>query len=310
MKKILTASAIMALCLAVGPLGIAQADTILSKDPAPLIYTYSTNTDAGVGPWVDVLQGGSAPFFETYGMKLTHGDGKAILDIYTKWGGAAYAPNVSALGGGTVPIFGADLFIDTTNDTIRNYNMAIRLNSNTVSGNSSSGMGNVYTFPNWTGQTGISQGFNTAIDSVVTSQEYMLAVANNYIYGGQFGFGKASLVPVNYTGNNQTDTTNVAWNYYDTSSANPFYPGTNSNFPQQQNIIDYWVISVTLDGINGLDLSNGLDLVWGTGFCGNDTAEITVGSGVVPLPGALVLLGAGLVRMVVYGKRRRGQVDA
>jgi len=61
--------------------------------------------------------------------------------------------------------------------------------------------------------------------------------------------------------------------------------------------------------VNGIDLSMFLTqpdfFVHYTFSCGND---YMVGQGKVPLPGAVVLLGAGLFRLAAYGRRRRAEI--
>ncbi|MEJ2673382.1 MAG: hypothetical protein P8168_14525 [Deltaproteobacteria bacterium] len=58
-------------------------------------------------------------------------------------------------------------------------------------------------------------------------------------------------------------------------------------------------VAIDLGDISGLD-PGAFDFIWATRTCANDTAE-----GKVPLPGALILLGAGLVRLTAYARRRR-----
>jgi len=48
------------------------------------------------------------------------------------------------------------------------------------------------------------------------------------------------------------------------------------------------------------DMSKGWNFLWATGTCANDTA-----TGQVPLPGAILLLGAGLARLAAYARRKR-----
>jgi hypothetical protein len=58
---------------------------------------------------------------------------------------------------------------------------------------------------------------------------------------------------------------------------------------------------IDLSKLPGFDMSKGWNFLWGTGTCANDTAQGMV----VPLPGALLLLGAGLTRLAAYAQRRR-----
>ena len=64
-----------------------------------------------------------------------------------------------------------------------------------------------------------------------------------------------------------------------------------------KNAIPDYLITIAF----GQQFAPGFELLWGTAECGND---IVHEPSVVPLPGALLLLGAGLVRLVAYRRKK------
>lgn len=98
----------------------------------------------------------------------------------------------------------------------------------------------------------------------------------NIIYGGKFDQSNPQWIPVQVT-SPDTTTTSVVW-------------------------------TIPLDGLNNrvqIDLTplnlttTAWSFVWGTATCGNDGI-----SAAVPLPASVLLLGAGLLRLAGFGRRR------
>jgi hypothetical protein len=188
------------------------------------------------------------------------------LTIYTNWGGAAF----TTLGAQT-----ADLFIYQGSTVFAVGLRNTRLN-------------NVYD--------------GSSYDTSITWNNYYFPTTtqtNNGVYGGQYG-GKittpgplppnaivdesnAKFVPVQAKGS-PIDTTTVGW-------------GTHT--PDTDKKWDSYV-TIDLADIAGFDYTKNYRFVWATGTCANDTAQ-----GTVPLPGAVLLLGAGLTRLVAYARRRQ-----
>ena len=129
MKKLLTISTIIALCLAFGGLGIAQANTLYFVDPPPYIQEYQTSASGAptaVSPTtiVDKLDDAAHPY-QTYGAKLVYNSSSdEKLYIYTTLGtvGSVGSSFTEPIGGKTV--VPADLFL-TNNVTGTQY--AVRL---------------------------------------------------------------------------------------------------------------------------------------------------------------------------------------
>ncbi|MDD3579839.1 MAG: hypothetical protein PHW74_02325 [Desulfobacca sp.] len=67
-----------------------------------------------------------------------------------------------------------------------------------------------------------------------------------------------------------------------------------------KNAIPDYLITVAFPGQPSM-LTAGFELLWGTAECGND---IVHDPNVVPLPGALLLLGLGMIRLMVYRRRK------
>lgn len=123
--------------------------------------------------------------------------------------------------------------------------------------------------------------FNASIlgAGVPTTSQDLFAASGLY-YGGRYDYATGNLkVPVLGTGSDTGKTAAVTW-------------AAAGNDP------DY-SIAVNLANVPGFDPTS-FAFLWGTGTCANDTA-----AGKVPLPGALLLLGAGLVRLANYGRRKR-----
>jgi hypothetical protein len=208
---------------------------------------------------------GKASDFNTVGAVLS-GD---ILTIYTNW-----SPALDKYAGMT-GINTADLFIDINCDG--HFDYAIGLD----------------TLKTWCApaRAGKVYQINGAQD-YQTSQQIMQSYHYNNEYGGRYdrnnGIGSKDPqpVPVLATGDPlQNISVVVNWGAGDHGASN----------------------SVAIDLTNLLPELNGNDwsFVWGTGTCANDTIQGCYHCDPTPLPGALILLGAGLVRLAAYGRRRR-----
>lgn len=162
-------------------------------------------------------------------------------------------------------VVAADLFIDAGADGIWDFAIGMR----NVSGDNR--LGNVY-----------------YIGTHKTSRD-LFKSHTSLIYGGQYdtdgnpsnGY-QAADVPVE-AGGTSFDTTTVTWT------------GT----------LDPRTVQITLTGITGFNPNAAFSFLWATGTCANDTALASFTAGNVPLPGALLLLGAGLARLAAYARKRR-----
>jgi hypothetical protein len=61
-----------------------------------------------------------------------------------------------------------------------------------------------------------------------------------------------------------------------------------------------WQVDLITGGLFQDDPNGVFCLTWGTSTCANDVVQ-----GCVPIPGAMVLLGAGMVRLAAYSRRKR-----
>jgi hypothetical protein len=61
-----------------------------------------------------------------------------------------------------------------------------------------------------------------------------------------------------------------------------------------------WAVNVVTGGLYQDDPHGVYCLTWGTATCANDVVQ-----GCVPIPGAILLLGGGLVRLAAYARRRQ-----
>jgi hypothetical protein len=103
---------------------------------------------------------------------------------------------------------------------------------------------------------------------------------NGLGYGGQYDYASPKLVPVEATsGLIKTDASMVS---YDAVSGHP------------------WSYEISID-LNKIAPNFAFtDALWGTATCGNDTFQAHV-----PIPGAILLLGAGLAGLAAYARRRQ-----
>jgi len=269
MKKLLTISTFIVLCLAIGTIGIAQADDIIYRvDPPPYIVTWTTHPSDGIPQattgTVDVL----GPEFQSYGAKIDYTNNK--LYLYSLFG-PGQTDNLS-----TTPakaIVAADLFLSDANGN----DYMVRLTSTTGE------QGNVYSVA-------------SANDYSTSVQEMTGLGGTNYQFGGQYSLTNpatnAKYIPV-WATVSAFDTTGVSTSQGAVNEG-PFNLDDNT-----------WTYCIDLDGI--LDASDGFSFLWGTGQCANDTiGGVGVAPlSAVPLPGAMLLLGVGLARLAAYRRRAR-----
>lgn len=284
MKKLLI---ILALIMTVGLFAVsAQADKVILNNTYVQSWSgFDYNTNQPIGPvsytnpngnidtnkqWHDVL--GAINDFQTHGGTITSA-GKLIID--TNWG----SPSVDGASFTTLGAVTADLFIDKDPANDNGFEFAIGLRSLRL--------GNVY-----------------HLGTVATSKTW-----NNFYfprtgatYGGAYGATIASGTPPNATmtsgpykdvpveaGGSVFDTTSVIWT---------IDPSGNNNHA-----------TIDLVGIDGFDPTAGFAALWATGTCANDLFIAGAGPGdVVPLPGAVLLLGAGLARLAAYVRKRRQEL--
>jgi hypothetical protein len=180
MKRLLTATVVIAMVLALGGLGMAQAATIFSDHTDIQQWNTGANPSATT-TWTDIL----GENFQTYGGKLDVNNGQVYLYLYTKFGPADVT--FSAAGKTIVP---ADIFFDTNLlDDVRNYDMAIRLRE--------TGQGNIY--------TGLTE------SNITTSANIMTGSGTGWAFGGRF-FDADTPVPVEVNeGVSSLVQTTVTW---------------------------------------------------------------------------------------------------
>jgi hypothetical protein len=140
-------------------------------------------------------------------------------------------------------------------------------------------------YPDMTGH------YNVALDaqlysgnlSYQTSNQLYGGSSSNYVYGGKWDPADPKDIPTWVTGaaSVTTITDMVTWKTLTGSG------------PQYEVDVD----------LTSLGLTGPFCFIWGSGDCGNDT--IKGDPPAVPLPGAMVLLGAGLVRLAGYARRKR-----
>ena len=136
MKKLLTINAVIALCLALGFVGLAQAGTVYFSAPPPYVQQYNT-TDTSPTPTSDITNVLQNPplYYNTYGATLDYVNANdETLNIYTQLGtdghkGASFTETLNS----KVTVVPADLIL-VNNASGAAY--AVRLQSN--------GEGNVY----------------------------------------------------------------------------------------------------------------------------------------------------------------------
>jgi len=231
------------------------------------------------GLWVDVL--GSN--YESYGGKLVIADDLSSIKLYmwTEFGPA----NVSqSILGKTVEH--ADLFLYTGNSSGYVFDTAIRVSGSTAT----AGDGSVFTSQ----ITNAQLQNNTFAET--SSVEFMTGSDSGGEFGGKYDSASGKYVPVIATGTSST-TVPVTWS---ANQVNFTYQKTDSTFATG----NAYEVVVELYGLFD-PTTDDFAFLWGTGQCANDTIEGSRPAGAVPLPGALLLLGAGLARLTAYARKRR-----
>jgi hypothetical protein len=274
MRKSLFLAWTLAVVLVLGASG-AWADAVFvnntlveaySAGTPPVVYNGGLNDSKGRLGSTAWWDSIGSTHYESYGAQLLG----TTLYLYTNFGGA----NVTDQAGAKV-VVPADLFLNLDPGNNADYDVAIRLRS--TSNKIDIGDGTVY----------------YGIQTPKTSVQMMAGAGESLIFGGKYNYGGAKDVPVEVNQYGTTGSTNVKWTYGIYSVNGLALPNSN-----------IWQVEVNLYGITGLNI-NTFDFLWGTGTCANDTIQGGLTGGVVPLPGALVLLGSGLFRLAAYSRKRR-----
>jgi hypothetical protein len=189
------------------------------------------------------------------------------LTIHTNWPGQNFYDHFNGYSRDAVT---ADLFIRAGTGSSWTYAIALGNLNPLNSADNLGRMGTVYVNPD----------YNTSTYYFGTS---------GLIYGGLYNTGTIA----NPTG-----------------AVVPVFATSGTSSYQNANLVSWTsgdpVIDLSL--LTGFNINGGWNFLWATGTCANDTALGSVesrGAPPVPLPGAMVLLGAGLVRLGAYGRKRR-----
>ena len=274
---------LLSIALVAGFITVAVADQVIWFPNGTSIEKWNSGATptafSGGGVWVDVL----GTNYESYGGKLVITNDLSSIKLYmwTEFGPA----NVSqSILGKTVEH--ADLFLYTGNSSGYVFDTAIRVSGSTAT----AGDGSVFT----------SQITNTQLVNdtfaETSSVEFMTGSNSGGWFGGKYDAASGKYVPVIASGTSSI-TVPVTWSQNEV------------NFTYQKPDLTFttgtaYEVVVELYGLFD-PLTDDFAFLWGTGQCANDTIEGSRPSGVVPLPGAFLLLGAGLVRLTAYARKRR-----
>lgn len=274
------------LALMVGPVltSPAAAETIVAWGNNTLVRPYTgLLIDSGFngGNWTDEI--GATNGYKSFGAQLIYDNTSVKLYLYTNFGGPDKTDWLTPV---------ADLFLKVDSTNFSPFDTAVRLRVSDF---------NIAHNPYW---TGLSLDLNHEADTNKDIGDALSSVNlmngnKGWTYGGRYGGKEATndglFVPVQVKDSVTSDaTTSVKW------EKGPF---TFFDGKQFVSGVQYKV-TVNLTGI--LDPTEDYSGIWATGTCANDTIEFSKASGfVVPLPGAVLLLGAGLARLVGYARRQR-----
>lgn len=139
-------------------------------------------------------------------------------------------------------------------------------------------------FPNPPGSAKTADTFVKGNVYTMTDWFYSLADVGYYTngYGGKYDEADPKDIPV--------------WGRFGTLLASGSVTFTNISTSSPMYRID-----IDLPGVNADGSWNNFNLFWATGLCGND---VLTGNVNVPLPGAVLLLGAGVARLLASARRR------
>jgi hypothetical protein len=214
--------------------------------------------------------------FQSHGADFDQGS--ETLTLYTNWGTndiGYYQGQSSAKPAGVLT---ADLFIDINPGASDGFDYAIDMSSiaKNSSGQQEVSIISLDKDPN------PAAGYQTSED---------LFKNTGWIYGGRYDNDPQKKVPVNALGTALGDKATVEW----VAQAGDSDPDTAA-----------WGIVVSLLNVPDFDPSSGeWSFLWATGDCSNDAVLAGVQpTAVVPLPGALLLLGAGFARLAAYRRRQ------
>jgi hypothetical protein len=274
MKKTMIFLCIMVLALA----GAASADVTYWYGNGTKIENWNTgNPPTLSGGWTDVLGAN----FESYGASLVISDDLSTitLNMFTEFGPAT----ASATAAG-VTVKHADLFLSTGVGGVA-FDTAIRVRGS-VAG---TGDGTEFTVAYTTAQ------LQNNTFAGVSSYDHMNPSNTGWLFGGKYDQADAKYVPVNATGTADPNKRTVTWTTSEVA------------LPSQLGSGNAYRVSVDLTGLFDPEVDN-FAFLWGTGQCANDTIEGSRAAGVVPIPGAVLLLGAGLARLTAYARRKKTEV--
>jgi hypothetical protein len=278
--------------------GPAGAVSVLF-DNGTNVLPYSGTLPTG-GNWLDVIEDAAQQEFKSYGAQLDVAGGKVFLTMYTEFGGANRSFNNAIV---------ADLFIKANSASPVAFDTAVSIRSGTPTvGGMLTGdfTNNYYNITNLnlqptTGNSTGSQVYSSIEKSASTPGTYggRYGGSGAYVTGTAANFPLAPVEVINRADSNRAGTTKVTW-----ASGNFSWFDGNSTI----NNIGYKV-TVDLTSIMPTGFDPTVDnyaFLWATGTCANDTIEGSKAAGnVVPLPGALLLLGAGLARLTAYARKRK-----